>query len=153
MKKKKSEKDSQQSTEASGTLTVEKLQEAVDKLYDTITTNQNSFGVSKVSNGGIIEYKGPMPSDFAYEIDAIREREKVKKEAEAELLKNKKQVFKDYGLKWDDGIVRMIEHRYMWGVTSYYFAVPETTPPKWWIDEVEKLSKYVRKHTKLGDIL
>lgn len=119
----------------------------MDDLYNTITTNQNSFGSDQIVPRGY-----ELTQEYQGYIESMREQALKKKEAEKKLLENKKKVFEDYGLKWDENIAKKLEYRNMWTIT-YFFSIPDTNPPEWWVKEVKELASYVKRHTKLGGLL
>lgn len=75
-----------------------------------------------------------------------------KKEAEEVLLQNKKDLFKELGLEWDQDIVKWIESDRLLFV-QYYNNVPDTEVPKNFRKKAELLANYINKHTKLGKLL
>lgn len=75
-----------------------------------------------------------------------------KKEAKETLLQNKKNLFEELGLEWDEAIVKWIETDRLMFV-GYYDSVPNTKVPDSFRKKVELLANYINKHTKLGKLL
>jgi len=82
----------------------------------------------------------------------LLDRKKTKELAEKQLLENKKKLFEDLGLEWDEEIVKWI-HNDRLHIIDYWNSIPNTEPSAYFKKRAELLATYINKHTKLGKLL
>lgn len=86
-----------------------------------------------------------------YAEELLSKRE-LREKAEKTLLENKKKLFEELGLEWDEDIVKWVEDDRLLFL-QYYSHVPDTEVPEKFKKRAETLANYINKHTKLGKLL